>query len=70
MLHIVIFEFLFVFSLSFFQMYNTMSRPLPRRFVLPLNITSETPLEQNLNTRPDSTATAVCRAKNQVLSLC
>ncbi len=51
-------------------MYNTMSRPLPRRFVLPLNITSETPLEQNLNTRPDSTATAVCRAENQVLSLC
>ncbi|KTG35170.1 hypothetical protein cypCar_00013826 [Cyprinus carpio] len=48
------------------KMYNTMSRPLPRRFVLPLNITSETPLEQNLNTRPDSTATAVCRTKNQV----
>uniref|UniRef100_A0A672KYB3 Carotenoid-cleaving dioxygenase, mitochondrial n=1 Tax=Sinocyclocheilus grahami TaxID=75366 RepID=A0A672KYB3_SINGR len=39
------------------EMYNTMSRPYPRRFVLPLNITSETPLEQNLNTRPDSTAT-------------
>uniref|UniRef100_A0A672LPR2 Carotenoid-cleaving dioxygenase, mitochondrial n=1 Tax=Sinocyclocheilus grahami TaxID=75366 RepID=A0A672LPR2_SINGR len=52
------------------EMYNTMSRPLPRRFVLPLNISSETPLEQNLNTRPDSTATAVCRTKNQVLSLC
>uniref|UniRef100_A0A673JI02 Carotenoid-cleaving dioxygenase, mitochondrial n=1 Tax=Sinocyclocheilus rhinocerous TaxID=307959 RepID=A0A673JI02_9TELE len=48
------------------EMYNTMSRPYPRRFVLPLNITSETPLEQNLNTRPDSTATAVCRTKNQV----
>lgn len=57
-------------SLFFCQMYNTMCRPLPRRFVLPLNITSETPLEQNLNTRPDSTATAVCRTKNQVLSLC
>uniref|UniRef100_A0A8C1H1T5 Carotenoid-cleaving dioxygenase, mitochondrial n=1 Tax=Cyprinus carpio TaxID=7962 RepID=A0A8C1H1T5_CYPCA len=48
------------------EMYNTMSRPFPRRFVLPLNITSETLLEQNLNTRPDSTATAVCRTKNQV----
>lgn len=48
------------------EMYNIMSRPLPRRFVLPLNITSETPLEQNLNTRPDSTATAVCHTENQV----
>uniref|UniRef100_A0A671SB04 Carotenoid-cleaving dioxygenase, mitochondrial n=1 Tax=Sinocyclocheilus anshuiensis TaxID=1608454 RepID=A0A671SB04_9TELE len=57
---------IFPVPLSFSQMYNTMSRPLPRRFVLPLNISSETPLEQNLNTRPDSTATAVCRTKNQV----
>lgn len=48
------------------EMYNTMSRPLPRRFVLPLHISSETPLEQNLNTRLDSTATAVCRTKTQV----
>lgn len=48
------------------KMYNSMGQPLPRRFVLPLNITKDTPLEQNLNTRPDSTATAVCRMKNQV----
>lgn len=35
-----------------------MCRVFPRRFVLPLNITSETPMDQNLNTRPNSTATA------------
>ncbi|XP_051967564.1 carotenoid-cleaving dioxygenase, mitochondrial [Xyrauchen texanus] len=47
------------------EVYNTMSRSFPRRFVLPLNIT-DTALEQNLNTRPNSTATAVCFTKNQV----
>lgn len=47
-------------------MYDSIGRSYPRRFVLPLNITKDTPLEQNLNTRPDSMATAVCRTKNQV----
>ncbi|TRY99940.1 hypothetical protein DNTS_004707 [Danionella cerebrum] len=46
-------------------MYNSLSRPLPRRFVLPLNISSETPLNQNLNTRPNSSATAVYRSRMQ-----
>ncbi|XP_062392291.1 carotenoid-cleaving dioxygenase, mitochondrial [Sardina pilchardus] len=41
------------------QVYNKMCRSFPRRFVLPLDITNDTPLNQNLNTRPDSTATAV-----------
>ncbi|KAL2094961.1 hypothetical protein ACEWY4_009680 [Coilia grayii] len=40
------------------EVYNKMCRVFPRRFVLPLNITSETPMDQNLNTRPNSTATA------------
>nr|XP_057942199.1 carotenoid-cleaving dioxygenase, mitochondrial [Doryrhamphus excisus] len=37
--------------------YNSMSRTLPRRYVLPLNVTNDTPTDQNLNTRPSSTAT-------------
>ncbi|KAM6969814.1 carotenoid-cleaving dioxygenase, mitochondrial-like [Aplochiton taeniatus] len=41
------------------EVYNTMCRPLPRRFVLPLNVTAETPTDVNLNTRPASQATAV-----------
>ncbi|KAI7812931.1 carotenoid-cleaving dioxygenase, mitochondrial isoform X1 [Triplophysa rosa] len=48
------------------KMYDSIGRPYPRRFVLPLNITKDMPLEQNLNTRCDSKATAVCRMKNQV----
>ncbi|KAF6728846.1 Beta,beta-carotene 9',10'-oxygenase [Oryzias melastigma] len=38
------------------EVYNTTERSFPRRFVLPLNLTSETPNNQNLNTRPSSTA--------------
>ncbi|KAM3601768.1 uncharacterized protein V6R79_018558 [Siganus canaliculatus] len=48
------------------QVYNTLCRPYPRRFVLPLNITSETPTGQNLNTRPSSTATCVKQSKDKV----
>ncbi|KAF3840726.1 hypothetical protein F7725_006588 [Dissostichus mawsoni] len=41
------------------EVYNTISRAFPRRFVLPLQLTGETPTDQNLNTRPSSTATCV-----------
>ena len=41
------------------QVYNTLAKNYPRRFVLPLNVTSETPTGQNLNTRPSSNATCV-----------
>ncbi|XP_042355419.1 beta,beta-carotene 9',10'-oxygenase-like isoform X1 [Plectropomus leopardus] len=48
------------------EVYNTLSRPLPRRFVLPLHVTSDTPIDQNLNTRPSSTATCVKIGKDKV----
>ncbi|KAI4875518.1 hypothetical protein NFI96_009699 [Prochilodus magdalenae] len=48
------------------KVYNSLARSFPRRFVLPLNITNETPLDQNLNTRPNSSATAVCHSKDKV----
>lgn len=41
------------------QVYNTLYRSFPRRFVLPLHVTSETPKDQNLNTRPCSNASCV-----------
>ncbi|RVE63738.1 hypothetical protein OJAV_G00139170 [Oryzias javanicus] len=41
------------------EVYNTTERSFPRRFVLPLNLTSETPNNQNLNTRPSSTASCI-----------
>uniref|UniRef100_G3QAT0 Carotenoid-cleaving dioxygenase, mitochondrial n=1 Tax=Gasterosteus aculeatus aculeatus TaxID=481459 RepID=G3QAT0_GASAC len=41
------------------EVYNTMGRVFPRRFVLPLNVTGETPTDQNLNTRLSSSATCV-----------
>lgn len=41
------------------QVYDSLCRPYPRRFVLPLRLSDETPLEQNLNTRPSSQATCV-----------
>ncbi|XP_040007461.1 beta,beta-carotene 9',10'-oxygenase-like isoform X1 [Xiphias gladius] len=46
--------------------YNTMCRVFPRRFVLPLNVASETPTGQNLNTRLSSTATCVKVSKDKV----
>uniref|UniRef100_A0A8C6SR92 Carotenoid-cleaving dioxygenase, mitochondrial n=1 Tax=Neogobius melanostomus TaxID=47308 RepID=A0A8C6SR92_9GOBI len=48
------------------QVYNTLSRPFPRRFVLPLNVTTDTPTGQNLNTRPNSEATCVKLNKDKV----
>ncbi|CAL8267735.1 unnamed protein product [Merluccius merluccius] len=49
------------------QVYNTMTRVFPRRFVLPLAVTSDTPTDQNLNTRPDSLATCVKTGPDKVL---
>ncbi|MFT7818525.1 beta,beta-carotene 9',10'-oxygenase-like isoform X2 [Arapaima gigas] len=48
------------------EMYNSMSPTFPRRFVLPLNVDEGTPREQNLNTRPDSPATAIKISKDKV----
>ena len=48
------------------QVYNTMSRVFPRRFVLPLNVDHNTPIGKNLNTLPDSTATAIRISKDKV----
>ncbi|XP_030632880.1 beta-carotene oxygenase 2b [Chanos chanos] len=48
------------------EVYNTMCRVFPRRFVLPLNIDTNTPSEQNLNTLVYSKATAIKTAKNQI----
>ncbi|XP_074465968.1 carotenoid-cleaving dioxygenase, mitochondrial-like [Sebastes fasciatus] len=48
------------------EVYNTMCRVFPRRFVLPLHVTSETPLNQNLNKRPSSAATCVKVSENKV----
>uniref|UniRef100_A0AAX7T580 Carotenoid-cleaving dioxygenase, mitochondrial n=1 Tax=Astatotilapia calliptera TaxID=8154 RepID=A0AAX7T580_ASTCA len=41
------------------EVYNTLCRVFPRRFVLPLHVTNETPKDQNLNTRPCSNASCV-----------
>ncbi|XP_070773100.1 carotenoid-cleaving dioxygenase, mitochondrial-like [Enoplosus armatus] len=48
------------------KVYNTMCRVFPRRFVLPLHVTSETTTGQNLNTRPSSQATCVKLSKDKV----
>ncbi|XP_049448721.1 carotenoid-cleaving dioxygenase, mitochondrial [Epinephelus fuscoguttatus] len=48
------------------EVYNTLSRPLPRRFVLPLNVNHDTPANQNLNKRSSSTATCVKLSKEKV----
>ncbi|XP_028451334.1 beta,beta-carotene 9',10'-oxygenase isoform X1 [Perca flavescens] len=48
------------------EVYNTMCRVFPRRFVLPLQVTSETPTDQNLNVRPSSAATCVKISKDKV----
>lgn len=48
------------------QMYDTIGRTFPRRFVLPLDVTNETPTGQNLNTRPSSKATCVKMSKYKV----
>lgn len=46
------------------QVYNTLCRVFPRRFVLPLNVDQETPYGRNLN--PKGSATSVRFAKNKV----
>lgn len=48
------------------EVYNTTDRSFPRRFVLPLNVSSETPTGQNLNTRPSSKATCIKISANKV----
>ncbi|CAL8359875.1 unnamed protein product [Merluccius merluccius] len=41
------------------EVYNTMCRVFPRRFILPLHIGTETPCGTNLNSQMDSTSTAI-----------
>ncbi|XP_039862344.1 beta-carotene oxygenase 2b [Simochromis diagramma] len=48
------------------EVYNTLSRAFPRRFVLPLNVGPDTPYNQNLITLLNSIATSVRIAKNKV----
>ena len=48
------------------QVYNEMTRVFPRRFVLPLGVTSDTQSNQNLNTRPDSLATCLKTGQDKV----
>ncbi|XP_076606884.1 carotenoid-cleaving dioxygenase, mitochondrial-like [Chaetodon auriga] len=48
------------------EVYNTLCRAFPRRFVLPLHVTGDTPIGQNLNTRPSSEATCVKLSKDKV----
>ncbi|XP_046876932.1 beta,beta-carotene 9',10'-oxygenase-like [Hypomesus transpacificus] len=49
--------------------YNNMNKVFPRRFVLPLNVSADTPSDENLNTRPSSLATAVKMNKDKVFCL-
>ncbi|XP_056141019.1 carotenoid-cleaving dioxygenase, mitochondrial-like [Lampris incognitus] len=48
------------------EVYNTMCRVFPRRFVLPLDVTHDTPTDTDLNTRPSSQATCVKIGTNKV----
>uniref|UniRef100_A0A4W3HCV4 Carotenoid-cleaving dioxygenase, mitochondrial n=1 Tax=Callorhinchus milii TaxID=7868 RepID=A0A4W3HCV4_CALMI len=48
------------------ELYNTIPKPTPIRFVLPLSIKSDTPIEQNLNTLPYSTAVAIRKADGKI----
>ncbi|CAL8336091.1 unnamed protein product [Boreogadus saida] len=48
------------------EVYNTMCRVFPRRFVLPLNVGTETPCGTNLNKQTDSPATAIKISNNKV----
>uniref|UniRef100_A0A3Q3X8D9 Carotenoid-cleaving dioxygenase, mitochondrial n=1 Tax=Mola mola TaxID=94237 RepID=A0A3Q3X8D9_MOLML len=48
------------------EVYNATCRAFPRRFVLPLHVTSETPTGQNLNTRVSSQATCVKTRQDKV----
>ncbi|KAM3868990.1 carotenoid-cleaving dioxygenase, mitochondrial [Diretmus argenteus] len=48
------------------EVYSNVCSVYPRRFVLPLNVTNDTPTDQNLNTRPSSQATSVKMSKDKV----
>ncbi|XP_077361625.1 carotenoid-cleaving dioxygenase, mitochondrial isoform X2 [Festucalex cinctus] len=48
------------------EVYKSMSSVFPRRFVLPLHVTDDTPTDRNLNTRPSSTATCVKKSNTRV----
>ncbi|XP_066566426.1 carotenoid-cleaving dioxygenase, mitochondrial isoform X2 [Amia ocellicauda] len=48
------------------EMYNSLCRAFPRRFVLPLSVGPDTPTALNLNTLPDSSATAVKTGEGKV----
>ncbi|KAM4652428.1 carotenoid-cleaving dioxygenase, mitochondrial-like isoform 2-T2 [Discoglossus pictus] len=48
------------------ELYNAISRPFPRRFVLPLNIDSDTEIDVNLNPLSYTTATTVKGADGKV----
>uniref|UniRef100_A0A665VSM6 Beta-carotene oxygenase 2 n=1 Tax=Echeneis naucrates TaxID=173247 RepID=A0A665VSM6_ECHNA len=47
------------------EVYNTLCRVFPRRFVLPLNVDDDTPYSQNLN-QPGSSATAMRISQHKV----
>nr|XP_015807564.2 beta-carotene oxygenase 2b [Nothobranchius furzeri] len=49
------------------EVYNTLCRVFPRRFVLPLTVDSHTPYNQNLINLPNSTATSIRMDENKVL---
>ncbi|XP_061154472.1 carotenoid-cleaving dioxygenase, mitochondrial-like isoform X2 [Syngnathus typhle] len=48
------------------EAYKSSSRAFPRRFVLPLHVTDDTPIDQNLNTRPFSAATCVKKSNTRI----
>ncbi|XP_061538356.1 carotenoid-cleaving dioxygenase, mitochondrial-like [Phycodurus eques] len=48
------------------EVYNTLCRVFPRRFVLPLNVDDKTPFNQNLNSLPNSLATSLRIGKNKI----
>ncbi|XP_067827008.1 carotenoid-cleaving dioxygenase, mitochondrial-like isoform X1 [Heptranchias perlo] len=48
------------------KVYNTIPKGFPHRFVLPLNIDSSTPIEQNLNTLMYSSAVAFRKADGKI----
>ncbi|XP_043532463.1 beta,beta-carotene 9',10'-oxygenase-like isoform X1 [Chiloscyllium plagiosum] len=48
------------------EVYNTLPKSLPRRFVLPLNINSNTPINQNLNTLTYSNAVVFRTADGKI----
>ncbi|KAJ0067476.1 hypothetical protein NL108_007942, partial [Boleophthalmus pectinirostris] len=51
------------------KFYNSLCRNLPRRYVLPLNVDEEMPLDQNLVTLSGYTATAVKTKSNEVIHM-